>query len=877
MLSLGDSLSRITSEETPPDVRLVAMREFAAALSWTPNYELHAPVERASVYDHLVVHHGLANSAVISFVRGHARASDLSASNLRNLLQISYNNMIDWHFFVSQSDAVVLNNLEFEGRQRSFDEVIFTGAPDYLDFLSSEGFVRKAAERRRRYRTEACDDALLSIVDKWKRLIRDDFPEITNRSISTLFNALFLLRGCEDRHLSLGLNANRRILTEVLEGCDQEVNFSDFVSTAFQQTEVAGDLSRYLNFNDLQVFSTLDRATLSRLIRDLYEPREAPFSLNFALMSKHALSRIYEKFVAIFVESEGTGDQLSFLKRPLIEKSQKHFGAVYTPQFIASFFARYLRDNTTPKRFREMSVLDPACGSGIFLRSVVEEQCNVSDRAITKDSISDIFSNVCGVDQDGNALEATRLSLALLHLVTTDTLPSSLNLVEADAFALESSGGLPDGFDAILTNPPYIKLDNLSAAQRESVGAYLGDHFSGRADAYLAFMSLCLKKCKPGAFAFFVIPQTFLRARNAAFIRAHIGQAFDVRCLVDLSAVRVFEGVGAYSILLIVQRRHSDATEGVDAIVAQVTDSVGAALQAVLDEAEVRHPYYKVFSVGQIDFQKREWIIRPPEVDRLSRQLGRSAKLSDYLDCYQGFVTGADEVFIRDESAVPETERDLYAPYLPDREMTQYEVPKRTHKLVLYPYDDGELITEEDLKERFPDTWTYLSKNKDKLTRRKRSDGTPWWRPYRPRAPERILRPKIVAPHLMLTPRFAVDHTGCYVTKHGPFMITKVRGPDELLLLDFFCAVLNSSITGWYIRTHMPTFSRGYSRLEVATLKEVPVPKLEGLQTFEIERLAKLNRDASKDRAAAFEIDRLVASMFDLEDDELNLLGIEST
>lgn len=458
--------------------------------------------------------------------------------------------------------------------------------------------------------------------------------------------------------------------------------------------------------------------------------------------------------------------------------------------------------------------------------------------------------------------------------MTTDELPPQLNLTEADVFNAEAGGYLDAEFDAIITNPPYIKLDNLSLEQRDSIKLFLGKYQKGRIDSYLAFMSLCLKKCKEGGFAFFVIPQTFLRANNAAFIRSKIGREFDVRCLVDLSAVRVFEGVGAYSILLIVQRRHSGGASAPRATIAQITDSVGAALQAVLDEAEVRNPYYKVFFVDQSDFERREWIIRPPETERLARALGRFRKLDDYLDCYQGFVTGADNVFIRNVSDVPDGEQGLYKPYLADRDIGEYDIPVSASKVVLYPYDGKVLLNEDSLQSQFPQTWEYLLKNKEVLTRRKRSDGTPWWRPYRPRAPERILRQKIVAPHLMLTPRFAVDYNGQFVTKHGPFMIPKVDGADDILLLEFFGAMLNSTISGWYIRNHMPTFGGGYSRLEVATLRDMPVPILEDLQTHEIEQLAALYRDAKKDRRARREIDKLVAAMFDLEPDDLLLMGI---
>lgn len=851
------------------------MRDFAEALSWTPSYELNAPVAEARVFDHLIVHHGLSNSAVISFVRGQSRATDLSDHNLRNLLQISYNNMIDWHFFVSENDALLVNNREFESRQRSFDDAIFPGAPEYSHFLSSKNLERRSSSKRRGI-SDPCDDVLLNIVDKWKRLLRDESDTVRNQNISTLFNALFLIRGCEDRHLSRGLDAGKRVLLAILEKMDSDFDFREFIQEAFKETQVSGDLKKFLNFDDLEVFSDIDRSTTRRLILDLYEPRETPFRLNFALMSKHALSRIYEKFVAILVEDDSQSDQASFLKRPLIEKSQKHFGVVYTPQFIASFFARYLRENTTPRKFREMTVLDPACGSGIFLRTVIEEQCNLSDRAITKNAISEIFQNVTGVDIDGNALEATRLSLALLYLVTTDHLPNELNLIQENVFDAEENNRLKKEYDAILTNPPYIKLDNLSKAQRHSIVSYLGEEFSGRADAYLAFMRLCLEKVSVGGFCFFVIPQTFLRAKNATFIRQLISKQFDVRCLVDLSSVRVFEGVGAYSILLIAQKRRTPTHVGRSATVGQITDYVGSALQAVLEEVDKREPYYKVFSMEQSDFQPKEWIIRPPEIGEISRFLSRFPTLSDYLSCYQGFVTGADTVFIRDADEISESERAIYLPYLPDREIGQYEVPSGSRKVVLYPYIGQELLDEAEVQSKFPDTWKYLEGHRETLSRRKRSDGTPWWRPYRPRSPERMLRPKIVAPHLMLTPRFAVDREGKFATKHGPFMVTKVRAADELLLLDFFSAVLNSAVSGWYIRNHMPTFGRGYSRLEVATLRDLPVPNLEELQTHEIEALARLNKMAVEDRRARHEIDRIVASMFGLESEELRLMGIEA-
>jgi hypothetical protein len=87
-------------------------------------------------------------------------------------------------------------------------------------------------------------------------------------------------------------------------------------------------------------------------------------------MSKHALSRIYEKYVALFQpeDSISDGGQLSFVKSTPSQIPQYKSGLIYTPEFIAGFFARFIQDNLTPKSFRELRSIDPACGSGPYVR-----------------------------------------------------------------------------------------------------------------------------------------------------------------------------------------------------------------------------------------------------------------------------------------------------------------------------------------------------------------------------------------------------------------------------------------------------------------------------------------------------------------------------
>jgi type I restriction-modification system DNA methylase subunit len=167
------------------------------------------------------------------------------------------------------------------------------------------------------------------------------------------------------------------------------------------------------------------------LLGDFYRPSFSAYDFNFALMSKHALSRIYERYVTL-LEFDEDDRQLSFIPQFPTERFSSRSGAIYTPLFVASFFARFLRDNVTPKTFRQMKTIDPACGSGIFLRTLLELQCNPLIPGTTPQTIHAAFQNTYGIDRDANACQATRLSLALLHLVATGTLPQTINVTKAN-------------------------------------------------------------------------------------------------------------------------------------------------------------------------------------------------------------------------------------------------------------------------------------------------------------------------------------------------------------------------------------------------------------------------------------------------------------
>ena len=100
--------------------------------------------------------------------------------------------------------------------------------------------------------------------------------------------------------------------------------------------------------DSLQVFNDLDRETVLRLCLDFYDNRFATtYEYDFSLISKHALSRIYEHYVSVLRDVDSP--QLQLFKSLPETETNRALGGIYTPQYIARFFGRYLRKNITPR------------------------------------------------------------------------------------------------------------------------------------------------------------------------------------------------------------------------------------------------------------------------------------------------------------------------------------------------------------------------------------------------------------------------------------------------------------------------------------------------------------------------------------------------
>ena len=352
---------------------------------------------------------------------------------------------------------------------------------------------------------------------------------------------------------------------------------------------------------------------------------------------------------------------------------------------------------------------------------------------------------------------------------------------------------------------------------------------------------------------------------------------FSIRFIADISQIPVFGETGVYVILLVVQKREPDLLLDARTTVLQCRDFVGQALQDVIDGKTQNNAFYSIFDIQQRSLTGDSWVMLGLGESQLRLRLRDLPALSEFVEIHEGFVTGADDVFLRNASEIPKNERELYVPYLSDREMERYRVPHRTGCYVFCPIIDDRRISEEDLRKNYPKTWEYLRTHSALL--RKRSSvltgHVPWWRPHRPAPIRKMLRPKLVAPHLILLPRFSLDAEGRYaVSRSAWFTPAEETAGDDILR--YLVAVLNSTVIQWQLAATSHRYSHGYVMLEKKTLLDLRVPNPNSLQPAALNRILRLvDRRLRETEAQGVEkeIDRCVADAYALTEQERQEIG----
>ncbi|NLD37580.1 MAG: N-6 DNA methylase [Desulfatiglans sp.] len=167
------------------------------------------------------------------------------------------------------------------------------------------------------------------------------------------------------------------------------------------------------------------------------------YSYNFDIIPLDLISSIYEEFYHPTTNADEK------------KKKVREDGAYYTPSVLAEFVvSRVLTPDVLAKNPR---VLDPACGSGIFLveafRRIVRYQWHKLKRPLTFDELKDILKNqIAGIEANEEAARITAFSLylAMLHYLDPPAIDQQIKMGNKLPNLIASTSASKNHFHCIL-------------------------------------------------------------------------------------------------------------------------------------------------------------------------------------------------------------------------------------------------------------------------------------------------------------------------------------------------------------------------------------------------------------------------------------------
>jgi adenine-specific DNA-methyltransferase len=419
---------------------------------------------------------------------------------------------------------------------------------------------------------QAPDDIFLEDLDEYRRVLASEFkkanPELTGEDLTEAaqktLDRLVFLRFLEDKMIepdfvvdTFGVKGSawKRFIS-ASERFDKKYN-----GIVFKKHFIDG--VDFINPNDDKFYQICEE----------FNHQNSPYL--FSYIPVEILGSIYERFLGKVVVANRRG--ISIEKKVEVPKAGGvYYTPKYVVDYLVSNTVGKVLAGKTPKEIEKLRFGDIACGSGSFLIAVfgsileyMEDWYNNHPNDAKKDKCRPIggsrwalslaqkrnvlVQNIYGVDIDSQAVEVAQLSLFLKLLeaesisTTQDSffrdhtiLPDlSKNIVcgnslvdfdIADLFPLSSDKELQvkpfsfqssfskimssGGFDAIVGNPPYVRIQVMKELRPDEV-KYLSSKYKtaskGNYDMYVVFVEKALDLLKQKGLFGYILPSKFLR------------------------------------------------------------------------------------------------------------------------------------------------------------------------------------------------------------------------------------------------------------------------------------------------------------------------------------------------------------------------------
>jgi len=565
-------------------------------------------------------------------------------------------------------------------------------------------------------------------------------PALTTRelnyAVQQTIDRIIFLRICEDRgieeygKLLSNLNGNQvyKRLIKLFHDADARYNSGLFhFEKEKDRPEDPDELTLKLNIDD---------KPLKAIIKDLYYP-DSPYE--FSVLPADILGQVYEQFLGKVIRLTA-GHHAVIDDKPEVKKAGGvYYTPTYIVDYIVKNTIGKLLEGKKSAQAAKLKILDPACGSGSFLigayqylldwhrnwytdndpkkyakKGILYEGPGGDWRLSTSEKKRILLNNIYGVDIDSQAVEVTKLSLLLkvledetqLSLFKERALPDLGNnikcgnsLIGHDFYEGQQIGMFDEeeryginafdwntefpeimksgGFDAVIGNPPYVRVRAYRDLHNISEVTYLEKNYECAThvwDIYMLIFEKAIRLLRKHGFASFIVPIQTLHQPNCESLRRILIRESSIIEMVDLAALRVFEKAIVKNCILVARKSIKQENEIEVRCPNTLTDLVAPPIARITQVKVVENPGYSLKT--DLLTPKRDLC---EKLRKQSYQLNQLCYVTFGLrSCAKGKGQGGKDRLITDEDSFPESK-----PYLEGRDIKRYII-RPTGKFIRY-------------------------------------------------------------------------------------------------------------------------------------------------------------------------------------------------
>ncbi len=407
------------------------------------------------------------------------------------------------------------------------------------------------------------------------------------------------------------------------------------------------------------------------------------------------------------------------------------------------------------------------------------------------------------------------------------------------------------GFDGIIGNPPYERVQQLSQPDRK----FYNQHYETATqnyDIYVLFVERGMQLLKDSGRLIYIQPNKFFNADYGKGLRRMISQNQWLHSLLDFKDYQVFDNATTYTCILQLVKAQQESFS----YFSFNTDQPFETLRNFLEEGD--ESGFAHYQIAASSLSEAYWSFSSKEKQKVFDQLEKIGRpLGDFVEkIFQGIVTSADPVFILEK-----TNKGFYSKYLADyvdletgilkpilkgKEISRYKINFRELYAVV-PYwiskDQSILLTEKEFEKHYPKAWDYLKRCEARLRNREngKMDHNQWFAYVYPKNLPEFSKPKILTQVLANKASMVLDQEGKYAFvgggNAGGYGI--VLKPDAGISYLCLLGLLNSNLLDDYLQSHSTRFRGGYYSYSRRYLQNLPICIPPEKTQEEIESLVK--------------------------------------